>query len=120
MTTSSTYYRRASMPASSLANRRQYLTPTTCFQTGYSSNLQDYRQTGRVFSRTSIIRPSTALLCDSWDNSNEGTTKLFERNLPTYQKSQSNLLLEGDAGRYKNSSNTALKYKKTYDPTRCR
>ena len=120
MTTSSTYYRRASMPASSLTNRRQYLTPSTCFQTGYSSNLQDYRQTGSIFSRTSIIRPSTALLCDSRDNSNDGTTKLFESKLPAYQKADANLLLEDDAGRYKNASNTALKYKKTYDLSRCR
>ena len=120
MTTASTYYRCASMPASSLTNRRQLLTPTTYAHTGYSSNLQDYRRTGRIFSRSSVIHPSSTLLCDSRDTSIDISTIKIKNNLPTYQTEDQNLPLEEDAGRYKNDSNVALKYRKTHDISRYR
>ena len=120
MTTASSYYRRASMPPSSLSNFRQHLTPTPYFHTRFSSNLQDYQQIGRIFNRNSSIRPSTTLLCNSRDTSTDRSTKKFENKLPSYHKRDKNLPLEDDVGRYKNDSNAASKYRKIDDLSRYR
>merc|ERR1712038_1185811 len=94
MTTASTYYRRASMPVSSLTNRHQYVTPTTVFHAGYSSNLRNYRESGKIISRYSILRSPSPIPLHSSNSSINRSTELLEKKVPIHNEGDELLSLE--------------------------